>query len=199
MTTEYNLIIETSEKVAGLSNDRIDEILEPMADYGTVLSRSDRARCELTLTVPAVSLRQAVTTGMALVQNAVGHKYHIVSVEAMTTKEFDERSTAARPLPMPDLVSVTEAAQSLGVSRQAVQQRIDAGTIPATRVGTTWVIPAGALAAVGDVDFAKLGAAAATLGAAVGATAAIKNADAIGRAAAKAVTSSKRKAGTDKG
>ncbi|MCW2751716.1 MAG: hypothetical protein JWR83_2826, partial [Aeromicrobium sp.] len=43
--------------------------------------------------------------------------------------------------PVPDLVSVTEAAQLLGVTRQAVLDRINRKTLPAEKVGREYVIP----------------------------------------------------------
>ena len=39
-----------------------------------------------------------------------------------------------------NLISVTEAAKQLGVIRQRVLQLIDAGRLPATKVGSTYVI-----------------------------------------------------------
>lgn len=41
---------------------------------------------------------------------------------------------------IPDLVSVVEAATILGITRQAVLQRIEAGWLPARRVGRAWVM-----------------------------------------------------------
>lgn len=41
---------------------------------------------------------------------------------------------------IPDLISITEAAQILDMSRQAVHKRIDAGQLPAAMVGSTIVL-----------------------------------------------------------
>jgi excisionase family DNA binding protein len=42
---------------------------------------------------------------------------------------------------VPELLSVTDAAKSLGVSRQAVLQRIEGGRLEASRIGNSWAIP----------------------------------------------------------
>lgn len=41
---------------------------------------------------------------------------------------------------IPDLVSLAEAADILGVSRQAVHKMVMYGRLPAAQAGTTWVI-----------------------------------------------------------
>jgi excisionase family DNA binding protein len=41
---------------------------------------------------------------------------------------------------IPDLVSVTEIAERLAVSRQAVLKMISSGRLPARQAGTTWVV-----------------------------------------------------------
>lgn len=57
---------------------------------------------------------------------------------------------------MDKLLSVTEAASELGITRQAVCQKIDAGEIEATMVGNQWVIHRDALAAYYENKAAKL-------------------------------------------
>ena len=39
-------------------------------------------------------------------------------------------------------LSVTQAAEALGITRRAVLYRIEAGTLPAVLVGAQWAIPA---------------------------------------------------------
>lgn len=46
------------------------------------------------------------------------------------------------------LLTTSEAADELGVSRNRVLQLIEAGTVEATKVGRDWVIPASALEGV---------------------------------------------------
>lgn len=50
---------------------------------------------------------------------------------------------------MSDLVSIDDAAATLGMSTKSVRRRISDGTIPAVRIGRLIRIPADALASVG--------------------------------------------------
>lgn len=43
-----------------------------------------------------------------------------------------------------DLIGVTEAAGALGVTPQAVGERLAAGTLPGRKIGRNWVLPASA-------------------------------------------------------
>lgn len=127
----YNAIIELTDKA---DPQHATAILDQFADYHPAVARAESGRAELILTLPAENLQQATTTALALVK-ATGHRP--VRLEVLTTEEFDRR---AGLVPIPDLVSVTEAAELLGVTRQAVLQRIDAGSLPAKRIGNGWAI-----------------------------------------------------------
>lgn len=48
---------------------------------------------------------------------------------------------------MPELMSVTEVAAALGITRQAVLLRAGAGQLPGAKVGSTWVFRAAVVAA----------------------------------------------------
>lgn len=48
-------------------------------------------------------------------------------------------ATQPRDPRIPDLVSATEAAEILGISRQAVNLRASRGQLLGAQVGTTWV------------------------------------------------------------
>jgi excisionase family DNA binding protein len=132
----YNATVELTDR----SSDQLaDHLVDNLADYSPAVSRSVGGRLEVVLTVPADSLRQAVITALALVA-AAGHDAY--AVEVLPTDEFDRRLGLE---PVPELLSVTEAAAALGVSRQAVQQRIDAGTLPARKVGKAYAVPQAAV------------------------------------------------------
>ncbi len=164
-TTEYNV---TAETTARLDDELVDDVLDTLGDYGAVVSRSPRGRAEIVITVPAASLRQAITTALALFDDALAAHGHVTAVEAMTTREFDERAQLPDVPDIPELLSITETAERLEVSRQAVHQRIESGSLPATRVGSTWVIPS----SVVEQQLAVSNAAAA-VGAALDATVAV--------------------------
>jgi excisionase family DNA binding protein len=140
--TEYNARIEWATRT---TDD--DDLVDELVDYHPATSRSERGWVEATITLPAETLRQAATTALAIAEAAsaaVLDGAAVLVLEVLPTAEFDERNGLA---PMPELVSVTEAAERLDVSRQAVLQRLEAGTLPGTKVGKTWVVQAAAVSA----------------------------------------------------
>ncbi len=129
----YNATIELNQPAADMETS---DLLDQYADYHPVLGRSLLGRLHLIISLPAETLWQAVSTVRALTQGL-----DIAAVTIDTTDDFDRRSDAT----VPDLCSVTEAARRLGMTRAGVQRRIEAGTLPAVKIGTTWAIPANAL------------------------------------------------------
>lgn len=124
------------------TREPIDEqLLEQLAAYHPATGRDDVGRVLIILTLPAVDVAQAVQTGVAVVSRA--HRAPALAAAAMRTEEFDRRHELGAPVP--ELVSVTQAAETLGVSRQAVLQRLESGTLPGQKVGSTWVVPASAV------------------------------------------------------
>ncbi|ROP45969.1 excisionase family DNA-binding protein [Pseudokineococcus lusitanus] len=117
--------------------DDHERLLDFLALYSPAVSVTDVGRLEVIVSLPADSVGQAVTTALALLTQF--GRPDVAAVEAMTTKEFDRR--VALPL-LPELLSVTEAAERLGMTRQSVLERIKAGTLAATRVGSTYAISA---------------------------------------------------------
>lgn len=134
MTSQmYNATIELEVPIDNLAGDPADKLLDRFADYHPVLARSTLGRAELILSLPAQSLWQAASTVRHLVDDLPATR-----VILETSTEFDLRSHAD----VPHLLSVTEAAQRLGITRAGVQRKIDTGTLPAVRVGNAWAIPA---------------------------------------------------------
>ena len=134
----YNLIVDLD----GRANLDVDKALDALDGYHAALGTSDHGRDQVTLTLPADDLRQAVVTGLAVIAAQLGRR--VLSVEAMPTDEFDKRAGIA---PLPELLSITDAAELMGVSRQAVHQRLESGSLGGQKVGTTWVVPRAAIVA----------------------------------------------------
>ena len=130
----YNATIDVAKRDE-LDDDQVDAIMEKLASYHPALGGSPRGWQSAIISLPAESLAQATSSALAVVEAAFGAP--AVALEVMTSAEFDLRHGWE---PVPDLVSVSEAAELLGVSRQRVLQRIEAKTLPATRVGRDWVI-----------------------------------------------------------
>lgn len=142
----YNITIEVNDATP-LAADDVDRITDELESFTPALSNSVRGYRSATVTVPGATLRQAVTAALAVVEAALGAE--AVAIDALTEQEFDVRQGWA---PVPDLVSVAEAAELLGVTKQRVQQRINDHTLPATRVGSTYVLPRSAVEAARAAD-----------------------------------------------
>lgn len=135
MTTSYTARIELATR-----EDLTDRDLAALASYRPAVSRGPRGHLVIELALPADDVVQAVQTAVAVVARVVDSA--ALSVTALPADESDRR---ARLDPVPRLLSVSEVATELGVSRQAVLQRIDSGSLPATRVGTAWAVQAAAV------------------------------------------------------
>lgn len=139
--TQFNVVLETTLKVT-MSDEVVDEVMEGLADHAGVIGRNGRGRLELVMTVPAAGLRQAATTGLAVAEAALGRHGEVASFEVMTTREYDARADAVEVPEVPELLSLSQTAELLGITRQAVHNRIATGALPAVRVGATWVVVA---------------------------------------------------------
>lgn len=130
MSTDFNITIDYDTR------DDIDEqLLEAFAAYHPATGRSTTGKAQVIITVPGADVVQLLQTTAAIV--AQQHHAPVLGVEVITTEEFDRRN-GVRPLP--ELVSVSQAADIAGVSRQAILQRLESGSLAGTKVGTTWVV-----------------------------------------------------------
>lgn len=129
--TSFNAILQLDKPY---SDQVAAALVVELADYHPAASRGAFGHPEVALTIQAETARQAAMTATAVVQAA---GYDTYSLEVLPTEGFDRRLGLG---PLPDLVSVTEAARELGITRQAVQQRIDSGALAARRVGNTYAI-----------------------------------------------------------
>lgn len=124
--TDYNVI---GEVAVSPTVRRVEGWMDALANYSPAVGRTARGWSELIITVPARSLEQAASTGLALLVRAAGQ---IERFEVLTTDEFDRR---ADDVDMPDLVGATEAADIIGITRQRVQQMAETGALPSRKVG----------------------------------------------------------------
>jgi excisionase family DNA binding protein len=128
----YNARIEWA---APHEDERVDDLVAALADFHVAVSRSDAGHTEAIITLPAESLRQAASTALSIAET----QGEVLVLEVLPTAEFDRRLGLT---PMPELLSVPEVAKALAVSPQAVRQRVESGSIPATRVGKHWLVQA---------------------------------------------------------
>ncbi|GGL27790.1 helix-turn-helix domain-containing protein [Phycicoccus endophyticus] len=135
MAQQYVIDIETTERDPELADEWIDQL----AAWHGVVSAGPTGALVVTLSLPAEGLAQATATGLAIVAGLATP----VAITAQPESMRDERQGWPR---VPELMSVAEAAEALGVSRQRVLQMIDEGKVPAVRVGKVHAIPASAFA-----------------------------------------------------
>ena len=115
-------------ELATRRQDLDDDLIDALEGYSPAVSRSDRGRVEVIITLPADTLRQAITTALPLLEQA--GDVPVIALEVMSTAEFDARNGID---PIPDLVSVSDAAELLGVTRTrgaAAARRGQAPRIP---------------------------------------------------------------------
>lgn len=140
--TSYNATITLAERLDQLTDERTDAIIDALADHHPAITRSAAGDAMVTITIPADSLRQAIATAQALLA-----ELQPIGLEVLPTDVWDRLVDL---IPTLELLSVTEAAERLGVTRQAVLQRIESGSLQAKLVGRTWIVPASTLGTDAD-------------------------------------------------
>lgn len=138
--TEYTATVEVANKKPLAQVDTLTAI-DKLMPFDGAIGQHARGWWSATISVTADSLAQATTAAIALVEAA--YSCEALSCEVMPFDEWDARR--GWPTEIPELVSVTEAALALGISRQRVLQRINEKTLPATRIGRDYAIPRAAL------------------------------------------------------
>lgn len=132
MTTQtFNVVAELD---ASFDEDTAEALLDPIADYSGGAYRSELGHAEVVFTIPAEGIRQATSTALAVLET---YPWPLHSLRVLPTDDFDRLIEA---IDVPPLVSVQEAADALGISRQAVLKAITTGSLPAIRVGSTWIV-----------------------------------------------------------
>lgn len=116
--------------------DEAERIVDALAGYHPAVGLAS-ARMAVTVSLPAESLALAASTAIAVVEGATRHR--ALAIAAATADHFD-RANGLEPLP--ELVSVADAAALLKISRQALVRALAHGKYPtAQKVGSVWVIP----------------------------------------------------------
>lgn len=124
---------------------RIESLMEAFAQWQPAVGRSDHGLLEVTVTYDAPDLWKAM--GFAR-ENFDSPGNGAIRFEVLPTHVFDSRSDHGQAAHLPPL-SVSQAADQLGVSRQRVLQMIHEGKLEAERLGTgrpTYMVSAGSLA-----------------------------------------------------
>ncbi|MGZ4617199.1 MAG: helix-turn-helix domain-containing protein [Frankiaceae bacterium] len=136
--TSYNGIFVTDWPAHRADETLTDTFMDRLAPWHVALGGTLDDRVSATITYLAENPRQAALTGLAIVEKALdGTGLQVVSFEVVPTETFDRRYGFE---PVPELLSVTETAAELGVSPQAVRQRLDSGSLRGVKAGATWVV-----------------------------------------------------------
>ena len=135
MNTHYVVELELDTKPTAAMLDRIMDALD---GFHPAASTSLAGLTGVTITLAADDLRQAVTTGLAL----VGPVAPVVAVSAIAEEVRDAREGWDV---VDELLSASEAGEVLGVSRQRVLQMIYEGKLPNRKIGREYAIPRAAL------------------------------------------------------
>lgn len=151
MTTSYNARVDLDRPApAGHDDEWTDRAIDGLRGFSPAVSRGLHGGATIDFTLPAADVRQAATIALSLATD-IADGADIVGLELLTTVEFDRRAGAH----LPALLSVSETAERLGISRQAVLQRIDSGSLPATKVGSTWAIPEAVASVVSEHELER--------------------------------------------
>lgn len=134
---QYNATALLGVRLSQLGDTRTDDMIDHLSPYSPAIGASPTGHAEVVITFPAENLQQAIHTATAVL-----HLLQPIGLEVVPTEVWDQRSDLQ---PMPNMLSVSEAADILRVSRQAILQRIESGSLPATRIGSAWAIPEGQL------------------------------------------------------
>ena len=134
MNTNYNATITyDSRDHEQLADDIVDTF---GADHHGVAVVHPLGYVQAIITLPAETVRQAAATAAAL---AAQIEREVLGIDVMRTDVFDAASGLQ---PVPEWASVTEVAERLGVSRQAVLERLNRGTLAGHKQGKQWVVDA---------------------------------------------------------
>ena len=138
---DYNATL-TITPSSPVEDDPVDVLMDAFADYHPAVGDAPASpgALQVVITLPAHTLAQAVATATALAAQ-VGD---LEGIEVIPTQVWDRRE--GLKIDDVELVSVTEAATILGLTSQAVRDRITAGTLPGRKIGRNWLVPTAALA-----------------------------------------------------
>ena len=139
---DYNATLTITPSSPIEDDDAVDVLMEAFAAYHPAVGDAPASpgAVQAVITLPAHTLAQAVATAPALAAQ-VGD---LVGIEVIPTQMWDRRE--GMKVDDVELVSVTEAATILGLTNQAVRDRITAGTLPGRKIGRNWLVPTAALA-----------------------------------------------------
>lgn len=125
--------------------DDVDALMGAFEQYHGAIGVSPRGYASAQISLPAETLAQACATAIAVVSATFGAP--AIACEVLTEAEFHARQGWPERGEVSDVVSTTEAAELLGVSRQRVLQLINGNQLPAEKHGRDYLLPRSAVLA----------------------------------------------------
>ncbi len=105
------------------TEDQTEYLYTKLAEFDPAVGQDERGNIDLNLAVAANTLAEAIDSATDASEKAARDAgvadISVIEVEAMTWEEFERRLEMP---PVPELWSVSEAAQYLGVSNQRINQ-----------------------------------------------------------------------------
>lgn len=136
---EYNIRLEFNLKPTEDSGDQLVTVLESFSPAAGP-SDTNPNRTDVWVTVHATDALQAVDTARGLsglVLGGLPAGVTLTALEVLPTVDFDHRAGIT---PVPELISSDEAAELLGVTRQAISKKFLDGQLPGHRVGERSIV-----------------------------------------------------------
>lgn len=122
----------TMEFDVDLTAELAHQVVDLLADFAAATETSEAGRLQLTITLDADSVPAATRLALGLARQ-LGPA--LLRIEVLSSVDFDRRVGLGD---LDDVVSVAEAATELGVSTQAIRQRLEAGTLTGRKAGRAW-------------------------------------------------------------
>ncbi len=128
---DYNIRLEY-EIPANADNG--DMLIETFKTFHPGAGGADNGHADVWLTVAGVDAYDVTQIATAL---AAKVNRPLIAIEILPTADFDRREVN---IPMPVLIGAEEAADLLGITRQAVSLKFNAGELPGQRVGERTIV-----------------------------------------------------------
>lgn len=122
-TMEFNTV---------LTPETADQVVDRLADFAAAAETSEAGNLQVTITLEADSVQTAAHLALGLAREG---NLELLRIEVLSTNAFDRRIGLGD---LHDVISVKEAAVELGVSPQAIRQRLEADTLAGRKAGRTW-------------------------------------------------------------
>lgn len=141
MTSHY--VVELELDIPHTSgHSEVDAALTALELWHPAARESAAGTLEVTVTLPAESLVQAVAAAVSVAESNVGP---VVGLSVLPEEVRDQREGWHT---IDELIPVGEAAAILDVSRQRVLQMIGEGKLPRRRIGREYALPRAAVQAL---------------------------------------------------